>query len=71
LTIDRHIATILQRDLKKLEFYDGSISGAYDEPTQKAFKDFIENNNFESKLRQDGLIWKSVLNYLEETARER
>ncbi|MGA8904422.1 MAG: DUF1028 domain-containing protein [Candidatus Bathyarchaeia archaeon] len=71
LTIDGHIAAILQRGLKKLGFYDGSISGAYDEPTQKAFKDFIENNNFESKLRQDGLIWKSVLNYLEEAARER
>jgi uncharacterized Ntn-hydrolase superfamily protein len=70
LTIDQRIAIILQRDLGKLGFYDGSITGAYDEPTQRAFKDFIENNNFESKLREDGLIWKSVLDYLEEVARE-
>ena len=71
IVIDRRIASILQRDLGKLGFYHGSVTGTFDEPTEKAFKDFIQNNNFENKLRQDGSIWKSVLNYLEEAARAR
>jgi len=71
LTIDSHIATTLQRNLKKLGFYRGSITGEYDEPTKKALKDFIENNNFENRFREEGRIWKSILSYIEETARER
>lgn len=71
LTIDSRIATTLQRNLKKLGVYHGSITGEYDEPTKKALKDFIENNNFENRFREEGRIWKSILTYLEDTARER
>jgi len=69
LTIDRDITIQLQRDLKKLGIYSGSINGVFDDSTKKALSNFIGINNFENKMRDDGRIWKSVLGYLEEAAK--
>jgi uncharacterized Ntn-hydrolase superfamily protein len=69
LTIDDDITTTIQRDLKKLGMYSGSVNGAFDDATKKALSNFIGINNFENKMREDGRIWRSVLDYLEDTAR--
>ena len=68
LTIDHHIATVLQRDLMKLGMYQGEITGVFDEPTKKALRNFVNINNFENKMGEDGRIWKSILDYLHEAA---
>lgn len=68
LAIDHDITITLQRDLKKLRNYDGKITGSFDLATQKALADFVNINNFENKMHEDGRIWKSILNYLEELA---
>ena len=69
LTIDHEITIAIQRDLKKLRMYDEKITGAFDGETQKALTRFVNINNFENKMREEGRIWKSVLDYLEELAR--
>jgi len=68
LTIDHDIAITLQRNLKKLGIYKGLITGILDDSTKKALEDFVNINNFENKMRQPGRIWKSILNYMEESA---
>lgn len=70
LTIDREIATTLQRDLKKLGMYNESISGVLDDATKKSLRNFININNFENKMRKDERIWKSILDYMEDLARK-
>lgn len=69
LAIDHDVTIQLQRDLRKLGIYPGSINGVFDDSTKKALSNFIGINNFENKMRKDGHIWKSVLDYLEEAAR--
>jgi uncharacterized Ntn-hydrolase superfamily protein len=63
------IARSIQRDLKALRFYRGSVTGVYDESTKKALIDFVNVNNFENRMRADGLIWKSILRYMQNSAR--
>jgi uncharacterized Ntn-hydrolase superfamily protein len=70
LTIDREIATTLQRDLKKLGMYNESISGVLDDATKMSLRNFININNFENKMRKDERIWKSILDYMEDLARK-
>jgi uncharacterized Ntn-hydrolase superfamily protein len=68
LAIDHDVTITIQRDLKKLRLYDGKITGSFDVATQKALTEFININNFENRMREDGRIWKSILNYLEQLA---
>jgi len=56
--------------LSKLGTYGGKVTGKFDNATKKALVDFVNINNFENKMRDDGRIWKSVLDHLEEEARE-
>lgn len=63
------VARSIQRYLKALRFYRGSVTGTYDDSTKKALQDFVNVNNFENRMRQDGFIWKSVLKYMRDTAR--
>jgi uncharacterized Ntn-hydrolase superfamily protein len=70
LAIDEKITIALQRDLKKLRLYDGEVNGTFDQATRQALTNLVNINNFENKMRDDGRIWKSVLGYLEEVARE-
>lgn len=67
--IEGPLASEIQSHLVKLGFYHGPRTGAFDNETEKAYRDFININNFENKLRQDGYIWASVLEYMRERAK--
>ena len=69
LAIDHDIAATIQRDLKKLGTYRGSITGTLDDATKKALEDWVNINNFENRMREPGRIWRSILNYMEESAK--
>lgn len=62
------VARSIQRSLKALSFYRGSVTGIYDEATKKALRHFVNVNNFENRMHQDGLIWKSILKYMQHSA---
>jgi len=68
LKIDHDIALVLQSSLKKLDMYDGPINGVLDDTTKKALNEFINVNNFENKMREDGRIWQSILDYIKDVA---
>jgi uncharacterized Ntn-hydrolase superfamily protein len=59
------VAKLIQRDLKALRFYRGPINGLFDALTKKALREFVNVNNFENRMREDGLIWKSILEYMQ------
>lgn len=67
--IDRNITVTIQRNLKKLGFYAGEVTGDLDALTKKALDDFVNINNFEDRMRQEGKIWKSVLDYMGQQAK--
>jgi uncharacterized Ntn-hydrolase superfamily protein len=68
LTIDHDISVVLQGDLKILGMYDGPISGIFDDQTKKALRDFVNVNNFENRMREEGRIWRSILDYIQDLA---
>jgi uncharacterized Ntn-hydrolase superfamily protein len=68
LTIDHDIAVAIQRNLKKLGMYRGSDTGALDDATKKALNEFVNIHNFENRMHDDGRIWKSILDYMQELA---
>jgi uncharacterized Ntn-hydrolase superfamily protein len=68
LPLDATTVPRVQRALGVLGYFTGPASGAFDERTQKAFATFIAENNFENKQRADGMIWPTVLAYLEQRA---
>ncbi|HYB84063.1 MAG TPA: DUF1028 domain-containing protein [archaeon] len=63
------VARSIQRSLKALSFYRGSVTGIYDEATKKALRDFVNVNNFENRMHHDGLIWNSILQYMQHSAK--
>ena len=65
------VTVSIQRDLKALGFYRASVTGIYDETTRKALHSFVSVNNFENRMHQDGLIWKSILKYMRDSAKVR
>jgi uncharacterized Ntn-hydrolase superfamily protein len=69
LTIDDDISVVLQRDLKTLGMYDGPVSGIFDDQTKKALRDFVNVNNFENRMHEEGRIWRSILDYIQDLAR--
>ena len=69
LSIDAEMTLVLQKDLKKLSLYHGEVTGTFDDATKKALADFVNLHNFENRMREEGRIWKSILDYLEELAR--
>lgn len=66
LKIEGPLAAEIQSHLAKLGFYKGPNTGIFDTETQKAYREFINISNFESKLREDGCIWPSVLRFMRE-----
>jgi uncharacterized Ntn-hydrolase superfamily protein len=64
------VARSIQRDLKALRYYKGSITGIYDDPTKKALSDFVNVNNFENRMHEEGLIWKSIMKYMHDLAKQ-
>jgi uncharacterized Ntn-hydrolase superfamily protein len=71
LPITNDIAMILQHGLTRLGFYNESITGTYDEATRIALRNFVNVNNFENRMREDGKIWKSILRHIENEASRR
>jgi uncharacterized Ntn-hydrolase superfamily protein len=69
LMIDRNITVTIQRNLKKLGFYAGGVTGDLDALAKKALDDFVNVNNLEDRMRQEGKIWKSILDHMEELAK--
>jgi len=69
IAVSAPVSRIIQANLKKLGFYEGDITGVYDGQTKKALSDFVNVNNFENRMRQDGFIWKSILEYMRESAK--
>lgn len=65
------VAMKIQRALKKLGYYKGEMSGAWNNETERAFRDFMLINNFENKMRNDNYIWGTVYRYLMKLAREK
>jgi len=65
------VARSVQRSLKALRFYEGPVTGVYDESTKNALNAFVNVNNFENRMHQDGLIWKSILKYMHDSAKVR
>ncbi len=64
--IDKAICTELQTILstkayKGFQFYDGPISGVYDEATEKALRDFMGWENYDVRIRDDNRIDTEVL----------
>jgi uncharacterized Ntn-hydrolase superfamily protein len=70
LTIDHDITTFIQTDLKKLGMYKGPITSNFDDSTRKALEDWVNINNFESRMHEPGRIWKSILDYMKALAKE-
>ena len=54
----------LQEILKRTNFYDGEISGTYDDATRDALEDFQGWENLEMRFRKDNQIDKVVLDYM-------
>lgn len=55
----------VQRALGVLGYLLGPKSGTWDASTATAFTKFVNENNFENKARTDGMVWPSILRYLE------
>jgi uncharacterized Ntn-hydrolase superfamily protein len=64
------VARSIQRDLKALRYYKGSITGIYDNSTKKALYDFVNVNNFENRMHEEGFIWRSIMKYMHGLARQ-
>lgn len=54
----------VQRILRRLGFYQGEVTGTYDDATRDAFRRFCSVENFEERWREDHLVDREVLNYL-------
>ncbi|MCH7588786.1 MAG: DUF1028 domain-containing protein [Chloroflexi bacterium] len=65
LTIVGSIAHDLQGMMQRLHYYDGALTGIYDDATRAALRIFIGNENFEDRIDFDkGLIDKPVFEFL-------
>ncbi len=56
----------IQHLLRELGYYQGEITGAYDEPTRQALRAFAGVENLEERLFEDARIDKTVLEFLRE-----
>ncbi len=68
IVLKDEVASKIQQALKKLGYFRGSITGVWDEETEKAFNEWAMINNFENKLRNDRYIWGTIYRYLIESA---
>jgi uncharacterized Ntn-hydrolase superfamily protein len=55
----------VQRVLGRLDFYQGELTGRYDEITREAFRQFCRVNKFEALWREDDLVDREILNYVQ------
>jgi len=54
----------VQRILRRLGFYQGEVTGIYDDATRDAFRRLCSVENFEERWREDHLVDREVLHYL-------
>ncbi|NHI83953.1 MAG: DUF1028 domain-containing protein [Candidatus Thorarchaeota archaeon] len=64
LTIDGDIGWMIQNALFKLGYIEDVSSDSFPSSAKDALQEWININNFENKWRDDGTIWRSILNYL-------
>jgi uncharacterized Ntn-hydrolase superfamily protein len=60
----------LQRRLAALDRLAGEPTGTYDEATRQAIADFAGEQNLEGKLRDDGLIYESIVREIRDVTPE-
>ncbi|HEV2428710.1 MAG TPA: DUF1028 domain-containing protein [Thermoplasmata archaeon] len=68
VSVTPEIARVVQQQLQTLGFYTGRLTATFDGATAAAFDRFLNENNFEGKARDDGRIWPSVLEQLNQRA---
>jgi uncharacterized Ntn-hydrolase superfamily protein len=68
--LDSETVMSVQRSLGVLGYLLGPKTGTWDAATAKAFAKFVNENNFENKVRTDGKIWPSLLRYLDTRSAE-
>ncbi|MEB3780403.1 MAG: DUF1028 domain-containing protein [Desulfurococcales archaeon] len=71
IVLKHEVAGQVQEALRRLGYYDGEITGKWDQETEKAFTDWALINNFENKLRNDDYIWGTVYRFLIESSKGR
>ncbi|NOZ26986.1 MAG: DUF1028 domain-containing protein [Chloroflexi bacterium] len=64
LPITEEVAREIQEKLRDLGYYDGPITGVYDEATARALREYGGVENLEERLREDDRIDPIVLNFL-------
>lgn len=69
--IEGELAFKIQDALKELGYLD-SVDDAFTPKADEALREWINTNNFENKMRDDGTIWQSVLDcMLDEAGRSK
>jgi uncharacterized Ntn-hydrolase superfamily protein len=64
LVVDAKLAFKIQHALKKLGFYEGSITEVFDELTKLAFENYCGWENFEERINPGNIVDKLVIDYL-------
>ncbi|MFQ5831596.1 MAG: DUF1028 domain-containing protein [Candidatus Thorarchaeota archaeon] len=70
LRIEGDLAVKIQEALKTLGYLD-SVDDAFTSKADGALQEWINTNNFENKMRDDGTIWQSVLDCMLDEAGKR
>ncbi len=66
IPIDANIARELQTMMRTRGYYAGAISGAWDDASKKAFREFAGVENLEERLQEGAFIDRVVLEFLRE-----
>jgi uncharacterized Ntn-hydrolase superfamily protein len=64
--VEGAVATEIQEILRRTDYYSGPTTGAYDEHTKKALKDFVNTENLEERWRDDDLLDSVILEFMHE-----
>lgn len=64
LKIEGNVSTLIQKALVTLGYLDEIASDEFSEKANAALTEWTNTNNFENKVRKDGTIWPSVMEYM-------
>ncbi len=64
--IEGAVAKEIQQTLQRTGYYEGPISGTYDEHTKKALRDCVHTENLEERWRDDELLDGVILEFIRE-----
>jgi uncharacterized Ntn-hydrolase superfamily protein len=59
-----NVAREIQQILQHLGYYQGPISGVYDDVTKEAFRQFCAIENFEERWRDDDLVDREIIAFM-------